>query len=72
MCIRDRSKGGSWQQHTPPHPRTSRAWLKYGEREAAAAILQDAWRLHLASKGLGVDACPVRGLFTAGAPVAFD
>jgi hypothetical protein len=62
-----RSRRGSWQQHTPPHARSSRAWLKYGEREAAVGILQDAWRLHLGDRFLSVAQCPVQGLFAEGA-----
>lgn len=58
-----RSAKGSWNQHYPPCPRTSRSWMKYGERQAAVMILRDAWQNHLTVNNLAQSACGVKGLF---------
>ena len=54
---------GGWQCWTPPHPRVSFNFSRWGPRASVIKCLQHCWHLFLVDQGLNDDACPIKGMF---------
>lgn len=54
---------GRWCGKLRSYPEVSRSWARYGERQAMILMLRELWEEYLCAAGMGIEACPIDGIF---------